>query len=422
MIGCVLFGSLALLLVIGVPVAVSVGAATMITLLTCYSIPVAVVAQRLFTALDSVSIMAIPFFVLAGNLMTQGGISRRLVRFANQIIGNIRGGLCYAAILACAFFAALSGSGPATVIAIGSMLYPDMVKLGYPKARSAGLLAVAGGLGPVIPPSIIMVVYCTITNTSIGDMFKAGIIVGIVIILALAMICAFLAHKEQWPKNEQRTGWKSLWDSFIRAIPAIFLPVIILGGIYSGKLTPTESAAVAVFYAVVVGLYVYREIRMTDLIPIIYQSAKSSAMILFVIATAASFSWIFTYSGISRDIVDAIVSLNLSAQLFNVLIFMVLLVFGTFLEGIAMCVLLMPVLFPIAQSLGISGLAFGVNVSVAGVLGSMTPPVAVNLFAAVSISKLKIGDVARGEMPFFLGFAGVLLLFVLFPQILNMFF
>lgn len=422
MTAIVMFGSLALLLIIGVPVAVSVGASTMITLLTCFNVPVAVVAQRLFASLDSVSIMAIPFFVLAGNLMTQGGISRRLVRFANQIIGNIRGGLCYAAILACAFFAALSGSGPATVIAVGSMLYPDMVKLGYPKARSAGLLAVAGGLGPVIPPSIIMVVYCTLTNTSISDMFKAGMIVGVVIIVILAAICFYLAKKEQWPANEQRFSWKGLWNSFIRAIPALLLPVVILGGIYSGLLTPTESAAVAVICALVVGMFVYRETRVSDIIPIIYQSAKSSAMILFVIATASSFSWLFTYSGISKSIVDAIVGMNLSAMLFNVLIFILLLIFGTFMEGIAICVLLVPVLFPVAKSLGVSGLHFGVIVSVAGVIGAMTPPVAVNLFAAVSISKLKMGEVGKGEFPFFLGFTGALFIFVLFPQILNFFF
>ncbi len=417
-----LFGSLILLLMIGVPVAVSVGAATMITLLACYNTPVAVVSQRLFTALDSVSIMAIPFFVLAGNLMTQGGISKRLVNFANRIIGGIRGGLCYAAILACAFFAALSGSGPATVIAVGSILYPDMVALGYPKARCAGLLAVAGGLGPVIPPSIIMVVYCTITNTSIGDMFKAGLIVGTVIVVMLMLTCFFLARKEQWPKNERKLNLRELWDSFLRAIPAILLPVIILGGIYSGKLTPTESAAVAAVYALLVGLFIYRETKVSDILPIIYQSAKSSAMILFVIATASSFSWLFTFSGISSWIVERIVSLNLSATLFCLLIFIVLLIFGTFLEGIAGVVLLVPVLFPVAKSLGVTGLHFGVIVSVAGVIGSMTPPVAVNIFSAVSISKLKIGDVVKGELPFFLGFTGVLLLFVLFPQILSLFF
>lgn len=418
MIGIVLFGSLALFLLFGVPVGVSVGAATMTTIFACFDTPVSVVAQRLFTALDSVSIMAIPFFVLAGNLMTEGGISSRLVRFANQIVGNIQGGLCYATILACAFFAALSGSGPATVLAIGSMMYPDMVKLGYPGSRCAGLLAVAGGLGPVIPPSIIMVVYCTITNTSISDMFTAGLYVGICIVIVLCAICMVLARRENWPKSDQKFNFPTLCSSFFNALPAIFLPAIVLGGIYSGSLTPTESAAVAAVYAVMVGLFVYREIRPSDITRIIFQSAKNSAMILFVIATAASFSWLFTYSGISNELVAVIKGLNLSMTAFSVLIFFVLLLFGTFMEGIAMCVLLVPVLFPVAKGLGLSGLQFGVIVSICGVLGSMTPPVAVNIFAAVSISKLKIGAVCVGEIPFFIGFCLTLFVFVLFPQIL----
>ncbi|GHV53119.1 hypothetical protein FACS1894206_03190 [Deltaproteobacteria bacterium] len=418
MIGIALFGSLALFLLLGVPVGVSVGAATMTTIFVCFDVPVSVVAQRLFTALDSVPIMAIPFFVLAGNLMTEGGISRRLVRFANRIVGEVRGGLCYATILACAFFASLSGSGPATVLAIGAMMYPDMVKLGYPAPRSAGLLAVAGGLGPVIPPSIIMVVYCTITNTSISDMFTAGLYVGIFTVITLFLMCAYLAKKENWPKSDQKFNLFELGASFFNALPAILLPVIVLGGIYSGRLTPTEAAAAASVYAIMVGLFIYREIRPSNIIEIIFQSAKSSAMILFVIATAASFSWLFTYSGISNELVAAIKSLNLPMTAFSVLIFFVLLLFGTFMEGIAMCVLLVPVLFPVAKGLGISGVQFGIIVCVCGVLGAMTPPVAVNIFAAASVSKLKLGEICIGELPFFIVFVLTLFLFVFFPQIL----
>lgn len=419
MTALILFGSLIVLLVIGVPIAVSVGAAALLTVLTCYGIPGAVVAQRVFTSLDSVSIMAIPFFVIAGNFMTSGGISRRLVRFANEIVGGIRGGLAYATILACAFFAALSGSGPATVLAVGSMIYPDMVKLGYPKERSAGLLAVAGGLGPVIPPSIIMVVYCTITNTSVGDLFKCGLVVGIVIVVCLMVVCAVLAKKENWPKREGRKfNFKTLLDSFLHAIPAIFLPVIILGGIYSGLLTPTESAAVAAIYALIVGLFVYKELKLRDIIPIILSSAKSSAMILYIIATASAFAWLFTYSGISAGMVSTISGMHLSAIIFSVVVYIILLFFGTFMEGCAMTVLLTPVMWPIATALGITGLQFGIIVSVAGVIGAMTPPVAVNVYSACSVSGLKIGQVARGEMPFFITFVLVVFVFVLFPQLL----
>ena len=407
----VLFGTLALLLIIGVPISISLGAATMLSMLT-YDVPLAVVGQRMFTALDSVSIMAIPFFVLAGNLMTQGGISRRLVDFANRIIGNVRGGMCYAMVLACAFFAALSGSAPATVLAIGSMLYPEMVKLGYPKARCAGLLTVSGGLGPIIPPSIIMVVYCTITNSSVGDMFKAGLIAGAMIGVVLIGICIYLSHKEQWPKNEEKITFKELWKSFIGAIPAIFLPVIILGGIYSGMLTPTESAATAVVYSFIVGVFVYKEIHLKDLKNIILESGKGSAMMLFIIATSTAFSWLFTFSGISTQLVDAIVGMNLAV---------ILLIFGTFLEGIATCVLLVPVLWPIASSLGINAIHFGMIVSISNVIGTMTPPVSVNIFSAASVSKLKMGEIAKGEVPFFIGYLAVFFAIVFIPALSTFF-
>ena len=416
----VLFGTLALLLIIGVPISISLGAATMLSMLT-YDVPLAVVGQRMFTALDSVSIMAIPFFVLAGNLMTQGGISRRLVDFANRIIANVRGGMCYAMVLACAFFAALSGSAPATVLAIGSMLYPEMVKLGYPKARCAGLLTVSGGLGPIIPPSIIMVVYCTITNSSVGDMFKAGLIAGAMIGVVLIGICIYLSHKEQWPKNEEKITFKELWKSFIGAIPAIFLPVIILGGIYSGMLTPTESAATAVVYSFIVGVFVYKEIHLKDLKNIILESGKGSAMMLFIIATSTAFSWLFTFSGISTQLVDAIVGMNLSASMFCLIVAVILLIFGTFLEGIATCVLLVPVLWPIASSLGINAIHFGMIVSISNVIGTMTPPVAVNIFSAASVSKLKMGEIAKGEVPFFIGYLAVFFAIVFIPAFSTFF-
>jgi len=414
MIALLLFGSLALLLIIGVPISISLGAATMVTLLT-FDVPMAVVGQRMFTALDSVSIMAIPFFILAGNLMTKGGISRRLVIFSNKIIGNVRGGMGLAMVLSCAFFAALSGSAPATVLAIGSMLYPDMVKMGYPKARSAGLLAVAGGLGPIIPPSIIMVVYCTITNTSVGDLFKSGIVAGGMIAIVLFGISAYLAHKERWPKNTEKFTWSSFGQSFVNAIPAILLPVIILGGIYSGILTPTESAAVAVVYSLFAGMFIYKEVKLNELIPIILDSGKSSAMILFIIATSTAFSWLFTFSGISTSLVTAIANMNLSATMFCLIVSVILLIFGTFLEGIATCVLLVPVLWPIAASLGINPVHFGMIVAISNVIGTMTPPVAVNLFSAASVSKLKMEEIAKGELPFFIGFVAVFFIIVLFP-------
>ena len=378
MTGLILFGSFIIMLIISVPIALALGVATAITLLYI-DMPVVVVAQRIFTALDSSSIMAIPFFVLAGNLMTEGGISRRIVELANSIVGGVRGGLFYVMVISCAFFAALSGSAPATVIAIGAMLYPEMVKRGYPEKRSAGLLAVAGGLGPIIPPSIIMVVYGTITSSSIGDLFKGGIVAGIMIMIVLFIICAFLSKKENWPKSA------------------------------------TESAAVAVIYSFVVGVIIYRELPWSNLMNVIIASGKGSAMVLFIIATSTAFSWLFTYAGISQQLIEFITEMNLSAWAYCLIVAFILLIFGTFLEGIATCVLLVPLLWPVAESLGINVIHFGMIVSISNVIGTMTPPVAVNLFAASSVTHLKMGDIAKGEIPFFIGFNFVFFLIVLVP-------
>lgn len=419
-IAITLFGSLVILLIIGVPISISVGGAATATILLCYpNLPVMVIAQRLFTSLDNVSIMAIPFFVLAGNLMTNGGISKMICDFVNSIIGGIRGGMGYAAIVACAFFAALSGSAPATVLAIGSMLYPEMVKLGYPPERSAGLLAVAGGLGPVIPPSIIMVVYCTLTPASVTDMFTCGVLIGAVIAVVLAVEVGYFAHKEHWPKTTQHINLCELGRSFVKAIPALLMPVIILGTIYGGLMTATESAATAVIYAWIVGMFIYRKLKLKDIPQLLISSAKSASMVLFIIATASSFSWLFTYSNLSAAMVNGISALHMSPVVFCILIALLLLFFGTFLEGTAICVLLVPVLWPIAQVMGMTAVQFGLIVCVAGVIGAMTPPVAVNIFAACSISKLSIGQVTKGELPFFFGFVVVLLLIAVFPGLFT---
>lgn len=414
MTGILLFGAFILMLVIGVPIALALGMSTLVTLLYI-DMPITVVGQRIFTALDSSSIMAIPFFVLAGNLMTQGGISRRIVDFAQSLVGGVRGGLFYVMILACAFFAALSGSAPATVIAIGAMLYPDMVKRNYPQQRAAGLLVVAGGLGPIIPPSIIMVVYGTITSSSIGDLFKGGLVAGLMISVVLVIVCIYLSRKEQWPRSEEKLSLAGIFLGLKKALLAILLPVIVLGGIYSGLMTATESAAAAVVYSFIVGFFIYKELSVQKLYQVIVDSGKGSAMVLFIIATSTAFSWLFTFAGISNQLITLITEMHLSATTFCLLVALILLVFGTFLEGIATCVLLVPLLWPIAQALGINVIHFGLIVSISNVIGTMTPPVAVNLFAASSVTHLKMGDIAKGEIPFFIGYLFVFFLIVLVP-------
>ncbi len=260
-----------------------------------------------------------------------------------------------------------------------------------------------------------MVVYCTLTPASVTDMFTCGIFAGIVIAVVLACQVFYFAHKEKWPKDENRISVSELGRSFYHALPALMMPIIILGSIYSGLMTPTEASATAAIYALIIGLFVYRELKPKDLPRIFLTSAKSASMVLFIIATASSFSWLFTYSNLSAAMVKTIVGLNMSRLVFSVMIALLLLFFGTFLEGTAICVLLVPVLWPIAEAMGLTAVQFGLIVCVAGVIGAMTPPVAVNIFAACSVSKLSIGEVTKGEMPFFLGFCAVLMLIAIFP-------
>ena len=415
--GIILFLVFFVCIVIGVPISISLGVGSLAAVMFGdLGVSAAVIAQRLFGGLQSTSIMAIAFFILAGNLMAGGGISRRIVNFANCLIGNIRGSMGVALVLACAFFAALSGSAPATVVAIGSMLYAEMVKDGYPEARTAGLLVVSGGLGPIIPPSIIMVLYCTLTGASVTSMFSEGLMIGVVIMLVLIAEVIFFANKEKWPKVQVKRTGKEIAKITVDAIPALLTPIIILGGIYSGLLTATESAAVACVWAFIAGTFIYKELTLRDIIPILMKSAKSSAMILFIIAASTAFSWIFTYSGASKALVEFVVGMNLNKTLFCLVVAIILLIFGTFMEGTAIAVLLVPVLWPIAESMGIHIIHFGMILCISNVIGTMTPPVAVNIFSAVqvtrSVRELKIGDIAKAELPFFIGYTAVFFLCV----------
>lgn len=415
--GIILFLVFAVCIIIGAPISISLGIGSLAAVIFGdLGVSAAVIAQRIFGGLQSTSIMAIAFFILAGNLMASGGISRRIVKFANCLIGNVRGSMGVALVLACAFFAALSGSAPATVVAIGSMLYAEMVKDGYPEARTAGLLVVSGGLGPIIPPSIIMVLYCTLTGASVTNMFTEGLMIGIVIMLVLIAEVIFFARKEKWPKIQVKRTKKEVAHIFLDAIPALLTPIIILGGIYSGLLTATESAAVACVWAFIAGTFIYRELSLRDIIPILMKSAKSSAMILFIIAASTAFSWVFTYSGASKALVEFVVGMNLNKTLFCLVVAIILLIFGTFMEGTAIAVLLVPVLWPIAQSMGINVIHFGMILCISNVIGTMTPPVAVNIFSAVQVSRsvreLKIGEIAKAEIPFFIGYTAVFFLCV----------
>lgn len=374
----ILFGSFVLFLVLGLPVSISLGLSSLVSFFYC-GIPIVTIAQRLYTGMDSFPLMAIPLFILAGNLMTAGGISRKIVDFANILTGRVRGGLAYTAILACAIFAALSGSGPATTIAIGAMIYPSMKEIKYPEAQSAGLMAVAGGLGPVIPPSIIMVIYSTLVGCSVTNMFSAGIFWGIFTVIVLAGVVFVISRKDKWPKaGVQKHTARELLGVIARTLPALAVPLIILGGIYSGFFTPTESAG---------------------------------------IACATAFSYFFSYAGLTKSLTQFVLSCHMSPTVFLLFCFVLLVIFGMFMDGTSIAVLLVPLLWPVAKELGIDVIHFGIVFCILNSLGCCTPPVAVNLFGMANISGLSVGEITKGEMPFFIANLCVVLLIIFVPAV-----
>lgn len=415
----ILFGSFAVLLVLRVPISFSLGIASMFCL-AYLKVPLSVMGQRVFTSLDSFPTMAIPLFILAGNIMTAGGISKRLIGVAAVFLEHRRGGLALACVLACAFFAALSGSGPATVVAIGSMLYPEMVAKGYPKESMAGLVTVSGGLGPIIPPSIIMVIYGTQTDTSIGKLFAAGGVCGVLLLLCLLGMTYFQAHKHNWPFAAVKATWREKSNAVGRGILALLMPVIILGGIYGGIMTPTESAGVAVVYALFVSMVIYRDLSIVNCLKLFRDSAVASSVILFIMATSSVFSWLFAYGGITKTLVSGLTEMKLGY--FGILIFitLTLIVFGFFLEGVATVLLLMPIMVPLAKSIDISLVHLGMIVTITNVVGCMTPPVAVNIFACSTFTKLSVERISRGEIPYLLTMVTVLVLVVVFFPLTGM--
>ena len=407
----VMFG----LMFLGVPIAVSIYIAMLVLIGMNPVTTTNFIAQTLYGGVASFTNLALPFFMICGTIMETGGLSKRLVKFANSLVGGITGSLGMVTVIACMFFGAVSGSAPATVAAIGSIMIPMMVSNGYNKYYATGLTCCAGGLGVIVPPSYPMVLYGVTCNVSVGKLFIAGLgpafVVG-----GLLMLINYVMCKRWGIKGDTKLELKNIASSFWDAKWALIMPVIILGGIYSGLLTATESAAVACVWAFIAGVFIYKEIKIADLIPILMKSAKSAAMILFIIAASTAFSWVFTFSGASAALVQLVVSMNLNKTLFCLVVAIILLIFGTFMEGTAIAVLLVPVLWPIAESMGINVIHFGMILCISNVIGTMTPPVAVNIFSAVqvtrSVRELKIGEISKAEIPFFIGYVAVFFLCV----------
>lgn len=385
----ILFGTFIILILLNVPVAISLGLAAIIAIATSNTVPTMVVAQKLFTATDSFPLMAIPFFMIAGALMERGGISRRLINFANALIGHLPGGLALVTVLASMFFAAISGSGPATVAAIGSIMIPGMVRQGYSIEFASATQATSGCIGVIIPPSIPMITYGVVTGASIGGLFMAGFIPGILFGLAL-MVVAFIISKKNNYVGTEPPSLAEIWRTFKEAIFALLMPIIILGGIYGGIFTPTEAANVAVIYGLIVGFFVYKELSIKDIAPILRTSAISTAMVMLIIACASAFGLILTREMIPNAIAEFFISISDNKYVFLLLVNIMLLIVGTFMETNAAIIILAPIFFPVAVQLGIDPIHFGIIMVINLAIGMVTPPLGVNLFVACGLSKLKI--------------------------------
>ncbi|NLL64255.1 MAG: TRAP transporter large permease [Clostridiaceae bacterium] len=412
-----LFGTFVLLMLLKIPLAFAMGLACIVVALFSPSLSLTFIAQSLVTSTDSFALMAIPFFVLAGELMGKGGISKRLFNFINVFVGRMYGGTAITAVITCMFFAAISGSGPATVAAVGGMMIPMMLEEGYDKRFVTALIATAGALGIIIPPSIPLVLFGVGSSTSIGDLFKGGLLPGIFIGICLALYTYFYSKKHNYKGNPEPFSFKRLGTSFKDAIWALLVPVIILGGIYGGIFTPTEAAVVAVFYSLFVSLFIYKGVKIKDLIPILKDAAASSATILIVIGTATAFGTIMSIERIPEIIANSMLALSSSPLVIMFIIVVVLLIVGMFMDTSAAVVIFTPILFPIAQQIGIDPIHFGVLMISTLAIGFITPPVGVNLFVSMSISKTTMVEIVSYVIPFLLVCLAALLILMAFPQI-----
>lgn len=412
-----LFGYFFVFILVGVPIAFALGLASVLTILSTGALPLDYTAQIAFVSIDSFPIMAIPFFIAAGVFMGAGGLSERLLGVADKLVGSLPGGLALASVMTCMFFSAISGSGPATVAAIGAITIPAMAKRGYNTYFSAALVACAGAIGVIIPPSNPFVVYGVSAQASIGKLFIAGILPGLLMGGALMLAAYFISKKQGWRGEPGDRSARAILQAIYDAKWALLVPVIILGGIYGGIMTPTESAAVAALYGLIIGMFVYKELNWTKLWGATIEAAATSSVIIVLMAMATIFGNIMTIEQIPEAVAQYVLSLTESKTIILLLIIALLLVIGVFMEALAAIVIITPVLLPLATSIGINPIHFGVIMVIGLAIGFITPPVGVNLFVASSIAKVGIEKIAKAAFPFLLMMIAVLLLITFVPSI-----
>ncbi|MGQ9369820.1 TRAP transporter large permease [Azospirillum sp. ST 5-10] len=393
-----LFIALFVFLFMGMPIAIALGLSSLLTLLFFAQDSLASLSIKFWQTTEAYTLLAIPFFVLAGAFMTTGGVARRMISFAQACVGHLHGGLAISSVLACMLFAAVSGSSPATVVAVGSIVIAGMERNGYTKEFAAGVVCNAGTLGILIPPSIVMVVYAAATESSIGRLFMAGIIPGIVLGLML-MVAIYVAARMKGLPRQPRAGARELFDSGRKAIWGLLLIVIILGGIYGGVFTPTEAAAVSAIYAAIVALFIYRDMSVKDLPRVLVDSGRVTVMLMFIIANAFLFAHVLTTEQIPQALAREITEAGLSQWQFLLAVNLILLLAGNFMEPSAIVLILAPILFPIAIQLGVDPIHFGVMMVVNMEIGMVTPPVGLNLFVTSGVTGMSISHVVRAALP-----------------------
>lgn len=410
----IIFVLLIVLMLTGMPISISLGLTVLTFLFTMTDVPVQSVALKLFTGIEKFEIMSIPFFILAGNFLTHGGVARRMIRFATSMIGHWHGGLGLAGVMACALFAAVSGSSPATVVAIGSVILPAMVKQGFPNKFGAGILTTSGSLGILIPPSIAMVMFSVSTNVSVGAMFIAGIVPGIALAVALGTTTWYIARKNDYPRMP-KASWGERFVAFKESVWGLLLIVVVMGGIYSGVFTPTEAAAMAAVYAFIVAVFVYKDMSLKQIPKVLLDSASMSAMLLYIITNAVLFSFLMTSENIPQAMADWMINQGFGPVAFLLVVNILLLLAGNVMEPSSIILILAPILFPVAIKLGINPIHFGILIVVNMEVGMCHPPVGLNLYVASGITKMGISELTMAVMPWLLTMLAFLMVVTYWP-------
>ncbi|MDL1890868.1 TRAP transporter large permease subunit [Nitrospirales bacterium NOB] len=394
----IIFSLLVVLMLTGMPISISLGLTVLSFLFFMTQVPIESVALKLFTGIEKFEIMAIPFFILAGNFLTHGGVAKRMIRFATSMVGHFHGGLGLGGVLACALFAAVSGSSPATVVAIGSILLPAMIKAGFPNRFGAGVITTSGALGILIPPSIVMVMYSVSTNTSVGALFMAGVIPGLMLAFMLGMTTWYRARSNNYPRMP-KASWGERFTAFRESIWGLILIFIVMGGIYTGMFTPTEAAAMSAVWAFVCAVFIYKDLGWKDVPRVLLSSANMSAMLLYIITNAVLFSFLMTHENIPQAMADAMIGTGVGVIGFLLIANILLLAAGNFMEPSSIVLILAPILFPIAVKLGIDPVHFGILMVVNMEVGMCHPPVGLNLYVASGITKMGITELTIATWP-----------------------